>query len=126
MKKLKNLIRTVSLATGMLLTKTTFAACSPRAKQNGCVDLIKPSTNNLGELISKGTTWVLGFVGAIAVLFIIYAGFQYVTAAGNKEQAEAAKKTLTYAVIGIIIIVLAKVIISLVISSVSGINNTAV
>jgi hypothetical protein len=36
----------------------------------------------------------------IIVLFIIYAGFQYVTARGNAEQTQQATRTLTYAIIG--------------------------
>lgn len=69
---------------------------------------------SVAEIINNITTWVVGLVGAIAVLFIIWGGFLYITAAGNKDQAEKAKKTITYAVIGVVIIVLAKVIISLV------------
>lgn len=46
----------------------------------------------------------LGFLGIIAVGLIIYAGFLWMTAAGNEDKVDQAKKTLVSAVIGLIII----------------------
>ncbi|MBI4224157.1 MAG: hypothetical protein HY609_04430, partial [Deltaproteobacteria bacterium] len=53
----------------------------------------------------------LWIVGLLAVLFVIVGGYRYVTAHGNEEQAEAAKKTLTHAIIGVVIVVLSFVIV---------------
>lgn len=50
---------------------------------------------------------VLSFLGIIAVGLIIWAGFNWMTAAGNEEKIEKAKKTLTAAVIGLVIILAA-------------------
>ena len=47
---------------------------------------------------------VLGFLGIISVVLIIYAGFKWMTAAGNDEQVASAKKLLVWAVIGLVII----------------------
>ena len=58
--------------------------------------------------------------GIVAIGFIIWAGFQYILAAGNSGQLAAAKNTLKNAVIGLCIAVLASTIISLVITSVGG------
>lgn len=41
----------------------------------------------------------------IVVLFIIYAGFLYVTARGNATQVEEATRALTYAIIGGVLII---------------------
>ncbi len=41
----------------------------------------------------------------IIVLFIIYAGFLYVTARGNAVQVQQATRALTYAVIGGVIVI---------------------
>lgn len=46
----------------------------------------------------------LGFLGIIAVLLIIYAGFLWMTAGGDVTKVERAKKTLIAALIGIVII----------------------
>lgn len=50
---------------------------------------------------------VLSFLGIIAVGLIIWAGFNWMTAAGNEEKIEKAQKTLTQAVIGLVIILAA-------------------
>ena len=41
----------------------------------------------------------------IIVLFIIYAGFLYVTARGNSQQIEQATRAFTYAVIGAVLVI---------------------
>lgn len=41
----------------------------------------------------------------IVVMFIIYAGFLYVTAQGNAQQVQQATRALTYAIIGGVIII---------------------
>ncbi|MEK7528886.1 MAG: hypothetical protein AAB592_03895 [Patescibacteria group bacterium] len=48
----------------------------------------------------------LGFLGLLAVIMIIYGGFIYVSSAGEQEKVDEAKKILTYAVIGIVVIVI--------------------
>lgn len=60
--------------------------------------------NNAREFIVNVVNFALGFLGLIALIIIIYGGFMYVTAAGNEEQAGKGKKSITYALIGIIII----------------------
>lgn len=50
----------------------------------------------------------------IVVLFIIYAGFKYVTAQGKPEQIQEATKALTYAVIGGLVIISAVAIIKII------------
>ena len=63
---------------------------------------------------------LLPVVGIIAVLFIIIGGFQLITARGNEEQAEAGKKTLTNAIIGLSIVILSYVIVVVVINALKG------
>ena len=112
------LLNRVALASTpvLLLGTHALAACSAAAKLTGCVDMIDvdPKKTSIGAIITNATGWILNIVGAIAILFIIWAGIQYVTSAGNKDRAESAKKTLTYAVIGLIIIILARVIVGIV------------
>lgn len=46
-------------------------------------------------------------VGAVAVIVIIIAALRYVTSAGNANNITGAKNQLTYAIIGLIVVVLA-------------------
>ena len=64
---------------------------------------------------------ILGFVGIIALLIIIYAGFVWMTSAGNPERIDYAKRTLRNAVIGLIIILSAFAIVSFIINALLGV-----
>lgn len=78
--------------------------------------------STFGQLFIRVVTWILLIAGAIAVIFLIYGGIQYLTAGGNPEQATKAKTTIVNAVIGIIVIALAFAIFFVVRNFVLGIQ----
>jgi hypothetical protein len=70
---------------------------------------------------------ILGFLGIIALGLIVYAGFLWMTAAGEEDKVDRAKKILVNAIIGIVIILSAFSITTFIlnrISSAVGGNNT--
>lgn len=71
----------------------------------------------VGGIFNTVTNILLFLVGAISVLMIIIGGFRYVVSGGNAASVSAAKNTILYAVIGIIIAILAYAIINFVINS---------
>ncbi len=75
---------------------------------------------DLPHLIYDVIKLMLLFAGAIAVLFIIIGGYYYITASGNEEQSEKGKKTLINAIIGIVIIILAYTIITVIENTITG------
>lgn len=56
--------------------------------------------------------YILWFVGAIAVAYIVYAGVKYILAQGDSGKASEARTAILNAVIGVIIVVLALVILN--------------
>ena len=50
---------------------------------------------------------VLGLMSLIAVVMVILGGFTWLTAGGNEEKVEKAKKIISAAIIGLIIVLLA-------------------
>jgi uncharacterized membrane protein YwzB len=48
----------------------------------------------------------LGLIGIILVVLILYAGFQWMTAAGNDDAIKSAKKTIAAAVVGLVVILM--------------------
>jgi cytochrome bd-type quinol oxidase subunit 2 len=62
---------------------------------------------DLKETVINVIRWLLGFMTLIAVVFIIYGGFVWLTAGGNEDRVEKAKQIITAAVIGLIVILLA-------------------
>ncbi len=78
------------------------------------------STQDIRVSIAKVIRVMLGLVGIIAIIIIIYAGFLWMTSAGNEEQISKAKSILRNAVIGLIIIFSAFSIVSFIIGMLTG------
>jgi hypothetical protein len=57
-------------------------------------------------LLSNIINVAIAFSGVIALVFILLSGIKIITANGNSEQLSEAKKTLTFAIIGFVFIVL--------------------
>lgn len=68
--------------------------------------------------------WILGFLGVIGVILVVYAGFLWMTAAGNDDQISKAKGIITAAIIGLIIVILAFAIVQFVLGGVNTATNT--
>ncbi len=60
---------------------------------------------------------ILGFLGIVAVIIILLGGFKWMTAAGNEDKVEEAKKLITAGIIGLVIILAAYGIATFVINS---------
>ena len=70
-----------------------------------------PNDTSVSGFVIKIINIALAVAGLIAVLFLIIGGFRYITSAGNEETAEQAKKIITNAIIGIVVIILSFVIV---------------
>ncbi len=75
-------------------------------------DPSKWSLTDINTLMQNVTSLALLLAGGIAVIYLIIGAFGYFTAFGNEEKANKAKLTITWAVVGVILIILSKVIIS--------------
>jgi hypothetical protein len=58
--------------------------------------------------------WLLGLVGLVAVIFVIYGGAKFILSGGDPKQVEGARKTITYALIGLAVVIMAAVIVNLI------------
>jgi len=76
-------------------------------------------TADLETTIIRVVQWVLGFLGLVAVIFIIYGGVVWMTAGGNADKVTKAKKIITRAVIGLIIVLLSWAIVTYIINRMS-------
>lgn len=65
------------------------------------------ASSSVGQLIQRFLDILLTLAGVIAILFIVIGGYQYITSRGAEDQAKAGRKTMTYAIIGLIAVLLA-------------------
>ena len=68
---------------------------------------------NIRAIILKILTFVLNFLALLAVIFIIIAGIRLIVSQGEEEAKEKAKKTILYVIIGLVVILFARVIVGL-------------
>lgn len=62
--------------------------------------------NCLPILFKEIILWLLIFSGVVALFIIIWGGIRFITSGGDQKQVEEARKVLTYAVIGLVLILL--------------------
>lgn len=60
-----------------------------------------------GGVFNRITSILLFIVGAVAVVMLIFGGIRYIVSGGDQANVTAAKNTILYAIIGIIIALLA-------------------
>jgi len=68
-------------------------------------------------VFSEISSVLLFIVGAIAVIMIVIGGLRYVISGGDASQVQAAKNTILYSLVGIIIAILAYAAVNFVINS---------
>jgi len=68
-------------------------------------------TMTLRTLIARGINAFLIIAGAVAVVYLVFGGIQYITAGGDSAKAEKGKTTIVNAIIGIAIIFVAILIV---------------
>lgn len=65
----------------------------------------KLKARSLDELLNWALNATLVFLAPLALLAIIWSGILYLTSMGDAAKAEQAKKNLTWAVIGLILVI---------------------
>lgn len=73
---------------------------------------------NLGLRVKDIVNIILYVLGIVAVIMIVIGGFRYVISGGDSGAVTGAKNTILYAVIGLIVAILAYAIVNFVIKSV--------
>lgn len=66
------------------------------------------------------TNTMLFVIGVVAVIMLIVGGFRYIFSGGNSQNVNAAKDTILYAVIGIVVALLAYAIVNFVLGQFSA------
>lgn len=73
-------------------------------------------------VFTRITNVVLYIVGAISVIMLVWGGVRYIISGGDSKKITDAKNTILYAIIGLIIAVLAYAIINFVLNTLSSVT----
>lgn len=78
------------------------------------------SRTTAGDIIKKIIDFMLFAIGVVAVIMIIYGAIQYTTSAGDSGKVASAKNTIIYAIVGLIVAILAYAIVNFVVSTIGA------
>jgi len=78
---------------------------------------VGPVTGVANNLVTSALNILIFIAGAVAVIFVIWGGYKYITSAGDPKKGEEARKTIINAMIGIMIVVASYFIVRVAISA---------
>ena len=73
--------------------------------------------DDLGKDLKNITNFLLFLVGTVAVIAIVISGLRFVTANGNQDQITSARNGVLYAVVGIVVALMAYAIVYFVVDN---------
>jgi hypothetical protein len=114
-KKIILLVLPLLVLIGIFFFQTHVSAQVDTGIAQVGTDLGMPDTD-IRVIIAKIVRIALGLLGIVALVLILYGGFIWMTAGGNQDRIDQAKKILVNAVIGLVIILSAFAIVSFVIN----------
>lgn len=125
-------MKKILLAFGLIFAFATPIVVTSNALDNqahaeGAADLIQKGADSTGQKDSRSAgdlakdfvNIMLFAVGILAVIMIIWGGIRYVLSGGDSGAVSSAKKTILYAVVGLIVAILAYAIVNFVITTIA-------
>jgi type IV secretion system pilin len=123
---MKKTIKQFAILSLLILAATTLpnlalaADIIPPANPFAPIGEATKGETSLREIVLTMINFFLTFLGIVAVIMVIYAGVTYVTSAGEDEKMQSAKKTIMYAAIGLIIVLISYAIVGMIIAAGTG------
>jgi hypothetical protein len=118
------------LASTLLPVGASATSCTPTTTDiNGAAKCAQAPNSQPDNLFGNGGVFqtiseiLIFLVGAVSVIMLIWGGLQYVISAGDSKRVESAKSTILYAIIGIVVAILAYAVVGFVTSSLTSSSN---
>lgn len=112
MKTSKILATVSSVTTGLFLTSAAYAQSSVLDPINGGVE------TPLMDMVYRLINYAIGLAALVCVVMLIVAGYSYITAGGDEDKVSKATKTLTNAIIGLVICLIAVILVQFVLKTI--------
>ena len=123
----KTLTQTLTGLGALLCLSTSRVLASALSVQEGAnaarADGMPTELIGDNGVFSRLTNTILLIVGLISVIMLVYGGLRYILSGGDSKKVTDAKNTVLYAIIGLIISLLAFAIVNFVLNSVVGVTN---
>lgn len=109
----------VAIHTVPALASAKDEICSGVGAASGASGCSTPEGSpTVNSVINTVINIMSAFVGVVAVIMIVFAGFRYITSGGDSSKISGAKNTLIYAIVGLVVAALSQIIVRFVVSRV--------
>lgn len=110
------ILNKIFLGLGSLLLSTPVYASTP-TEQNSTnsgnfTDV--PELTAIVPIVEKISSYLFPFAGIVCVVFIIIGGYMWITSAGDPSKIKQAQGTLTWAIIGLVFILVVVAILTVI------------
>lgn len=86
--------------------------------------MVMPATiSDLEIVFGSVIKALLGLAGITLFIVLLIGGFRYITSGGDPKALEGAQKTITYAIIGLVVVLISYIIL-LIIKQITGVDVT--
>ncbi len=111
------------LSVNVLAASPADEACNGIKAAGGTCDKSEAAgTNAVGGIMKTIVSVLSMIVGSVSVIMIIVGGIRFVISGGDSNGVSSAKKTILYAIVGLVIALLAQVIISFIYSKATSVS----
>lgn len=121
---MKKTLLIIGLACSLALAPLVMLPVSAQIKEGidavATDDLKNKTISSPGGLIATIGNILLWLVGILSVIFLIWGGIRYITSAGDANKVTAAKNTIVYAIVGLVVAIFAYALVNFVIANVGG------
>jgi hypothetical protein len=111
MKKIKILLTMMAMGNFGIV----FSALADNSNSSSSLDLPNPVGCSNGICV---TTKIINFIFVLAApicaIMVLWGGFKMMTSSGNPEKFSSGKKTLLYAAVGFVVVLLANSVVSII------------
>ena len=81
------------------------------------------TSTDLKQTVLNIVSFVLGLLGLIALIVILYGVFSLATSGGNEDKTDTAKRLISSAVIGLVVVLLSWAIVNFVLKTTTQVTN---
>lgn len=118
MKTSKTIAKVTSFATtaytGLFLASASFADSA-----DSYLGRINTGVNeDLETMMFRIINWAIGIAAVLSVVILIASGYMYITAAGDEGKIEKATKTLTWAIVGLVVCFISVILVEFVLKKI--------
>jgi hypothetical protein len=98
-----NAIKKVLVASPLAMALMSLGLPALAAVTANTINSPVQNSTDIQNLLCNIIGWFIWVVIIISVIMVVYAAFEYATAAGDAEKIATGRKTITYAAVGIVV-----------------------